>query len=228
MERLTLEKETSQMNMIELARNSCYIKYGKARCRDYEMDIDIRELARKLLKKFVDDDDFTCDEEFDDYIHDCLQYGFDDIEGLIAVFYRNLWAMADLRERLKYYEDLEDQGKIEKWIPVSDKLPENEQDVEITYTQKHWKTGEMLYCTARAFYTDGTMTTEDSAYSWNDCDNWEYIEEKDAYLIPEGWWESVCFSEEFAAVDVEVVAWRPLAEPYKPATEQVEEKKNEV
>lgn len=38
--------------------------------------------------------------------------------GLIAVFYRNLWAMADLRERLKKYEDLEEQGKlIKEWTP---------------------------------------------------------------------------------------------------------------
>ena len=29
--------------------------------------------------------------------------------GLIATFYQNLWAMAELRERLKYYEDLEEQ-----------------------------------------------------------------------------------------------------------------------
>lgn len=108
------------------------------------------------------------------------------------------------------------QPKAEKWIPISEKRPENEKDVEITYTKKHWKTGETLYFTARAFYTDGTMTTEDSACSWNDCDNWEYIEEKDAYLIPEGWWESVSFGEEFAAVDAEVIAWRPLSEPYRP------------
>lgn len=48
------------------------------------------------------------DSDFDEYIYDCLQYGFDSFEGLIAIFYRNMWAMADLRERLKYYEDIED------------------------------------------------------------------------------------------------------------------------
>lgn len=107
------------------------------------------------------------------------------------------------------------QPKAEKWIPISEKLPENEKDVEITYTKKHWKTGEMLYFTARAFYTDGTMTTEDSDYNWGDFDNWEYVEEKDAYLIPEGWWESVGFGEEFEAVDAEVIAWMSLPEPYE-------------
>ena len=34
--------------------------------------------------------------------------------------------------KLAHYEDLEEQGKIEKWIPVSEKLPDNEEDVEIT------------------------------------------------------------------------------------------------
>lgn len=108
------------------------------------------------------------------------------------------------------------QPKAEKWIPISEKLPENEKDVEITYTKKHWKTGEMLYFTARAFYTDGTMTTEDSNYNWDDCYDCEYDEEKDAYLIPEGWWESVDFGEEFEKVEAEVIAWKPLSEPYKP------------
>lgn len=117
MKRLTTNKETLQMSMLELACNSCYAKDGKARYRDYETDIDARELARKLLKDFAQGDDgFTCDEDFDDYILDCLQDGFDSIEGLIAVFYRNLWAMAELRERLKRYEDLEEntQQSLEK------------------------------------------------------------------------------------------------------------------
>ena len=35
-------------------------------------------------------------------------------------------------------------------------------------------------------------------------------------MIPEGWWESVSFSEEFGAVDMLVIAWRYLAEPYRP------------
>lgn len=41
---------------------------------------------------------------------DYLKDGIDSIEGLIALFYRNLWAMADLRERLKVYEDEEEKA----------------------------------------------------------------------------------------------------------------------
>lgn len=113
MKRLTTKKSVSEMNMTELAYNSCYAKDGWARYRDYEKDIDAKELARGLLKKYEDGDDgFTCDEDLMDQMADYTQYGLEEIEGLIAVFYRNVWAMADLRERLKDYEDLEEQGRL--------------------------------------------------------------------------------------------------------------------
>lgn len=115
MQRLTTNKDVSEMSMIELAHNSCYAKDCKARYRDYDTDIDARELTIKLLDKFAGvPNEFTCDEDFDDFMLDSLQYGTDNIQGLIAIFYRNLWAMADLRERLKEYEDLEEQGKLPK------------------------------------------------------------------------------------------------------------------
>lgn len=104
------------------------------------------------------------------------------------------------------------------WIPCSERLPDNETEVEICCVRKYIGAGdEKKVCrfTARAFYTDGTMTTEDSSYVWEDCDNWEYNEEKDAYIIPEGWWECVTFSEQFGVVDAEVIAWMPLPEPFR-------------
>ena len=36
------------------------------------------------------------------------------MQGLIELFYRNMWAMADLREILKHFEDLEEQGLLLK------------------------------------------------------------------------------------------------------------------
>ena len=111
--------------------------------------------------------------------------------------------------------------KVDEWIPCSDKLPENEEEVEISCIRRYVGAGneKRVSCfTARAFYTDGTMTTEDSNFSWEYCDDWEYDEEKDACIIPEGWWECVAFSEEFGVVDAEVTAWRPIGEPYNPNT----------
>lgn len=113
MERLTSSKDVKDMGFVELAHNSCYIKGGKTMYRDYNTDVDARVLTRQLLKDHAAGDDaFTCDEDFDECMADYLHNGMDSIEGLIAIFYRNLWAMAELREKLKHYEDAEEQGLI--------------------------------------------------------------------------------------------------------------------
>lgn len=116
MERLTSDKQASDMNMIELAYNSCYAdEKCKARYRNYELDIDSRELVKNLVKDMCDEDlSDMSDEEFDEYMAEMLSVEMDSQIGLLALFYRNLWAMADLRETLKYYEDLEAQGRLLK------------------------------------------------------------------------------------------------------------------
>lgn len=123
MERLTSNKTTSDMNMLELAYNSCYAdEKCNARYRNYELDIGSRELARKLIKDMCKEDLFyMSDEEFDEYVSEMLSVEIDSQIGLLAVFYRNLWAMAELREKLKDYEDLEEQGRLIK-------LPCNRED----------------------------------------------------------------------------------------------------
>lgn len=116
MERLTSNKTTSDMNMLELAHNSCYVdENNTARYRDYNLDIDCRELARNLINDMCDEDlSYMSDESFDEYMAEMLSVEIDSQIGLLAVFYRNLWAMADLREKLKEYEDLEGQGMLIK------------------------------------------------------------------------------------------------------------------
>lgn len=103
------------MNMVELAHNCCYVKDRNARYRDFEMDMDARDFARNLMTTLTGDDLPTDDDDFDEEIMENLQYDpFESVTGLIALFYRNLWAMADLRETLKSYEDAKD--KIESRI----------------------------------------------------------------------------------------------------------------
>lgn len=121
MERLTSNKEVSDMSMIELAHNSCYADDEcNARYRDYEMDIDARDFARNLMVTLAKDEMPISDTEFDEEILDNLAIDpFSDVRGLIALFYRNLWAMANLRETLKKYEDLEEQGRLVK-LPCKD------------------------------------------------------------------------------------------------------------
>jgi hypothetical protein len=119
MERITSNKKVSDMSMIELAHNSCYADdKHNARYRDYEMDMDARDFARSLMTTLTKDELPISDTEFDEEILDDLAIDpFSDVRGLIALFYRNLWAMANLRETLKKYEDLEEQGKLIK-IPL--------------------------------------------------------------------------------------------------------------
>lgn len=112
MKRLTTNKNVPNMSMIELAYNSCYVDdEHNARYRDYDLDIDGRQLVKSLAKDICNEDltDLS-DEEFDEYMASMLSAGIDSTIGLLALFYRNLWAMADLRTRLKSYEDAEEQG----------------------------------------------------------------------------------------------------------------------
>lgn len=115
MNRLTSNKNATDMSMMELAHNSCYADKRNARYRDYELDIDARELVRNLAKDICDEDlSDLSNEEFDEYMAEMLSVEMDSQIGLLALFYRNLWAMADLREKLKEYEDLEEQGRLVK------------------------------------------------------------------------------------------------------------------
>lgn len=115
MDRLTTNKNVSEMGMYELAHNACYSKERLARYRDYEMDMDARDFARNLMTTLVNEDMPIDDELFDEEIIENLIYDpFSDVKGLIALFYRNLWAMADLREKLAEYEDAEEQGLLHK------------------------------------------------------------------------------------------------------------------
>lgn len=114
MRRLTSNKKVHDMSMIELAHNSCYADDKRnARYRDYDLDIDSRRLVRNLMKDMCDEDlSGMSDEEFDEYMGEMLSVEMDSLVGLLALFYRNLWAMANLRETLKKYENLEEQGRL--------------------------------------------------------------------------------------------------------------------
>ena len=114
MKRLTMDN-VEEMGMFGLAHNCCYIDENRnTRYRDFKIDIDARELAKGLMRELTEDAvSFESDEDFDDWMG--CYIGEDGIctqRGLIATFYQNLWAMAELREKLKYYEDLEEQGRL--------------------------------------------------------------------------------------------------------------------
>lgn len=115
--RLTTDKPVLEMNMTELAYNSCYSNNGYATFRDYEKITDARHMIRNIFIKkniampcaFWDNDD-----AFDEIMRDNLQYGLDNDIGIISLLYLQIWTKADMREVLKQYEDAEEQGLLLK------------------------------------------------------------------------------------------------------------------
>lgn len=124
MNRLTTDKKTKDMTMVELAHNSCVAKNHEAWYRDYEREISARDLVREVMLAQGlcnrDDIEMHDNEVFDEVMVDYLSSPPKELEGLVALLYRNLWAMANLRERLKSYED---KGPIRNWIPCRERLP---------------------------------------------------------------------------------------------------------
>ena len=167
------------------------------------MDLIRREAVLEILengKVTIDEDILDCQNA-----PEVLVYLLEKIEGYLGDAVGNI-------------PSVEDVPVVHGWIPCSERLPENETEVEISCIRSYIGAGDekkVSHFTTRAFYTDGTMTTEDSNFLWKVGDNWEYDEEKDAYIIPECWWVYVAFSEDFGVVDDKVIAWMPLPEPYK-------------
>lgn len=213
MKRLTTDKNASEMSMIELAHNSCYAdKERRARYRDYELDIDARDLAKMLIDGMCNEDlSSMTDEEFDNYIKEMLADGMNSQIGLIALFYRNVWAMADLREKLADYEDTgmtpEQIKEMQidwvamkaawlRWIPVTERLPEERDSIFAKFKgTDNWKRGMFektsKYVIATVVYDDGTILTERAHTT-------------------DGIWKT-----ESPVLGGKVIAWMPFPEPYK-------------
>lgn len=98
-----------------------------------------------------------------------------------------------------------------EWISVNDRLPEAE--TEVLILSRH---GQRQIITT-AMYEDGKMPVDDSVWIWYELD-FDYDEENDQYLIPEGWWEHRHYNPDEVynnAVDDVVTHWMPLPEPPK-------------
>lgn len=109
----------------------------------------------------------------------------------------------------------------QQWIPVTERLPEPETEVVILAERKTYsfktKNVTTFHTVTTGMYEDGTKNTEDSGWCW-ETDGFEYDEELDAYIIPEGWWEYKHYNgddEYNHAIDDKVTHWMPLPEPPK-------------
>lgn len=70
------------------------------------------------------------------------------------------------------------------------------------------------YCITTAFYEDGTVSQYESAWQWEDVDDYGiYDEEEDLYRLQKGWWEYRHFTPDDVLecpIDKPVVGWMPL------------------
>ena len=91
--------------------------------------------------------------------------------------------------------------------------PQNEKDVLVLVEYKSYLNPEKkMHFIIRGFHTDGKTTTDDSMFVWDEDANLKYIEELDSYMVPEGWWESVAYSEYFGEITDSVIGWTELPE----------------
>jgi hypothetical protein len=102
-----------------------------------------------------------------------------------------------------------------RWIPVSERLPENENPVEVTARRKEGAKGYFIY---KAHYiAPHTKTTED--YGWEESNvDCEYDKENDCYWVPECWYEDNAIEENGNWIlndEFDILAWKPLPTPYK-------------
>lgn len=97
-------------------------------------------------------------------------------------------------------------GVFLEFVDATEELPENEEPVLIVTKWKYFDKEGLA--TSMAIHTDGKTFTGNSKYDWHDGDaDLIYDEENDEYIVPEGWWESVRYSEQFSAVDEPVLYW---------------------
>lgn len=102
-----------------------------------------------------------------------------------------------------------------QWVSIKDGKPKCEEEVFVRVMHKSYSDGEPYYVATTAIYEDGKMNTEDSAWFWVDME-FDYDEERDQYLIPEGWWEQRHYNPDDVynnMIDGEVTHWMPLPEP---------------
>lgn len=144
MDRLTKSKTVKEMGLYELAHNCMFVRDGQTWYRDFQREIKLRDLIRKIIAGYKGNCDkrLEDDELLDGMLLENLQYPVEDgMDGLIAVFNMIAWALSDVREILKEYEDAE--------LDPQQVLELKERDTAKTplYEGDGYSDGEMVYDT---------------------------------------------------------------------------------
>ena len=94
--------DPNDMAAWEMAHNMMFVKDREAWYRDFEREIPLLDLVREIYEKHAGEDGLTQDmeeldgETLDEILADNLQYGTDDWDGVIALFYQTAWGAAEL------------------------------------------------------------------------------------------------------------------------------------
>lgn len=100
----------------------------------------------------------------------------------------------------------------QEWISVEDRLPKAEEEVLVLAIRKTKWMKQAVPIITTAMYEDGTVSTDDSDWSWYDMD-YIYDEENDVQYIPEGWWEYRHYNPDDVLnnpIDDTVTHWMPI------------------
>ena len=103
-------------------------------------------------------------------------------------------------EKLVAYEDAEEQGQYGKWIPVSERLPEELTPVNITWINRN---PEKYYADIKDVSFSATGIFYSGEWYWWSVVTVDYLLEYGRYDV------------DLVDKDIEIVAWMPLPEPYR-------------
>ena len=103
----------------------------------------------------------------------------------------------------------------QRWIPCSEKLPDNRVCVIVCFREWQQYAKRYIYSIVMGWYARKHSVRENVFSEWEaDCD---YDEDEDESYIQEGWYEFTTQGNSDLMnwyINAEVVAWMPLSEPY--------------
>lgn len=113
---------------------------------------------------------------------------------------------------------IESLTKADSWTLVEDELPPNEKEV-LLCVEMRCQIEAAICRIVRGIYTDGKHYLSSSwpPLNINDLEA-KYDEQKDDYIIPQGWWEVTSYyifgmlCKDIEKIDGTVISWMPLPE----------------
>ena len=105
------------------------------------------------------------------------------------------------------------------WIPVSERLPEINKDVQVTFREFMDYNKKYRHGICKAIYiAEHSIKSEDMGWDGDGYEGAEeYDEAEDVYYVKNGWCEVIEHWPDYTHVYIncEVTAWQPLPESYK-------------